>query len=239
MNTDVTELIEYSQVLLSELSIISEQASQTNNATYLAKPKVKSCADQLRTVLDFCAIDIRSAIIGNNSSKNVYFPYGKCEESAIKNINNAFPNLERKNIAIYKLIKELQKNSEGIYWLDLLCKLNNENKHHKLSEQVKQGVKPYLSIDEEIKVGKGKLIFYPATQEDKEIEISLTSDIGKIRNRLHSKAIELKYDKYEFYVVIKGNKVPIITFYKEAIKRINKFSIALYKELEKLQSNPS
>ncbi len=95
--------------------------------------QIKHILEDLRSTLDYIAIDIYSKYNKKTKSK-IYFPYvkeGKTEEVFDKYFNSNLPNVKENNIKIYEIIKNIQPFT-GKLWLSELMILTNNIKHVEL-----------------------------------------------------------------------------------------------------------
>lgn len=99
------------------------------------KVLVKNTLENLKSTLDYCAIDIRKMLdtgFGVASKGKIYFPH--CSKEARFNtvMRESFPGLDDHYPIIYKLIRGTQPFARGDSWLEELCDLVNEVKHRNL-----------------------------------------------------------------------------------------------------------
>lgn len=130
------DIIELLDVVKSDITLISaeyERAKSDEDVAMILRPKIKTCIESLRSVLDYAAIDIR---LSYTKKKNkVYFPYGATEEEFIKNVSVGMHGFKEHSPAAYSLVESLQPYRYGSDWLVVLCKRANFNKHNRLSSQ--------------------------------------------------------------------------------------------------------
>lgn len=128
-NQDIKELLEHSKV---EIENIMKDSASGN----IGKVKIKNALENLRSILDYNAVEISTAY-KNKSGKKVkkaYFPYGKNGTLFKERINSLFPKIGKILPDIYKLIGSVQPHVSGDDWLYELCKLTNEAKHNGLTK---------------------------------------------------------------------------------------------------------
>lgn len=94
----------------------------------------KNILENLRSTLDYIAIDIIKINSLTQTTKYTYFPYGPNLNKAIRATNSNFKDLESKNPTHYKKVIALHNEHLGIKWLYILCTLTNHVKHNSLKE---------------------------------------------------------------------------------------------------------
>ncbi len=126
---DIEELLNETYELLQQIKSTYEIAKTNEDIITIAKPKVKSCLEHLRSSLDYIAVDIYESY--NNNKKDVYFPYGKNKKVFIKSLNKNLPNLDSKYVSILESVQPYICNDK---WLINLCRITNFNKHVELQK---------------------------------------------------------------------------------------------------------
>jgi hypothetical protein len=139
---DIQELLEGTRNISFSLSTKYEQAKIDNSITQIDRASVKSALEHLRSILEYCAIDIYTHIYGKQPNR-IYFPIGKDKEQFDRHLTDNFAEkkdklFENKNPEIYKLISSIQPYSAGSNWLIDLNSYVNKNKHNKLTSQNKE-----------------------------------------------------------------------------------------------------
>ncbi|MGD7036323.1 hypothetical protein [Methylotuvimicrobium buryatense] len=130
--SDVDELLVEAAELLQEIEGVYAGAIKNEDIIQIARPKVKSCLEHLRSCLDYVAADLSEITNSAKAPKYVYFPYGKDRKIYEKSLEKNLPDLHNK----YKIILEtIQPHKCGSNWLLHLCKTTNINKHTELQRQ--------------------------------------------------------------------------------------------------------
>lgn len=96
---------------------------------------IKHILEDMRTILDYIAVDIYNKYCGPRNYKKIYFLYtknGEDEQSYISKINRNFPNLYGNHYDLYKELSNVQSFSDNTDWLIKLESLTNEVKHNEL-----------------------------------------------------------------------------------------------------------
>lgn len=96
---------------------------------------VKHILEDMRSILDYIAVDIYNKYCGSHTNKKIYFPYSnenEDEQKYISNVNKNFPNLYSNYYSLYKELSNVQSFSDSSYWLIKLVELTNEVKHNEL-----------------------------------------------------------------------------------------------------------
>jgi hypothetical protein len=111
---------------------------------------VKNLMENLRSALDYTAHDIYDicckparTTAGRPDPRNIYFPYGRIDLDFRAGLGNSLPDLERLNLAVYRLVESIQPFRCSDSWLYDFCSILNENKHDKLTAQVRTETETY------------------------------------------------------------------------------------------------
>ena len=136
--------------------------------------KIKNFMENLRSALDFTAHDLYNKYGDGSSKSNLYFPYAWEGLDLIgfrqkQRIEKCIPGLSKNRPDIVSMIEAYQYFSDrNNAWLPKFMNLNNENKHQRLSPQVRKeqkelrissgGTSMSLGHGASISVGKGASI---------------------------------------------------------------------------------
>ncbi len=133
--SDINELLDDAKDLLSQIENAYIQAKTNEDIICIARPKVKSCLEQIRSSLDYIAKDLSEHTKSRKTPRNVYFPYWKDRGTFLESLNRNLPDLDHKYLL---LLESIQPHSCGDTWLLHLCKTTNFNKHTELQKQQRQ-----------------------------------------------------------------------------------------------------
>ncbi len=116
---------------------------------------VKNLMENLRSALDYMAHDIYDIcckpvriITGKPDPRNIYFPYGCTELDFKAGLGSSLPELDTNSPAVYDLVTSIQPFRCNDPWLCDLCSILNQNKHDKLTAQVRSETETY-SVENE------------------------------------------------------------------------------------------
>ena len=147
-HNDVLALIAETKEQYANIKDLYDKA--LNDKSLDIRIKVKNLMENLRSILDYTARDIYEVICKEHRQKsgkkdlhNIYFPYGSKENDFKSRVGSSLPNLENLSPSLYSIIKNVQPFESYNTWLYDLCKLNNENKHDKLTPQTREEVETY------------------------------------------------------------------------------------------------
>jgi hypothetical protein len=239
---DINELFNEIREILSYISKLYEDAKKDLSITRIDRVKLKSALEHLRSILDYSAMDAYFFVYNQLPPKQVYFPYGK-DESEFRNSLNSkkFTRLEQENPKIYNLFSSVQPHLAASEWLINLCNYNNENKHKKLSPQVKK-VKDIVTIGNMASIsGNSKIVFQNCIvngfQIGKDsstpvvISDSMTDDeiIAQLNPDNPYLPITRVAEDIKFY--IDGSENDALTFIQEVTERISQFINDIYSEI--------
>lgn len=135
--TDIEALLERANKEV--LKIIEEYNKSLHDKTIGIDLKIdiKNYFNNLRSILDYLAHDIVEKYCPNtNTEDRPYFPISPNQNSFEGIMKKSYPNLSKNYTKIYDVLENIQpyKKPENI-WLSSFNKVNNENKHDKLTPQ--------------------------------------------------------------------------------------------------------
>jgi hypothetical protein len=101
--------------------------------------EIKSFCENLRSALDYLARDILDAHCGGKSdTKRLYLPILPVRKSFEAQATRSFPGLEKTTPGLWRYLESIQPyNGPEREWLGQLNRVNNENKHEALVQQVR------------------------------------------------------------------------------------------------------
>jgi len=99
---------------------------------------IKNACENLRSVLDYLAVDIRERHCPQASSKDrFYFPILPDKKTFDSRLDQWFPGLRQAAPAVVSALEAVQPFQSGQEWLGHFNRLNTENKHCDLVEQTR------------------------------------------------------------------------------------------------------
>lgn len=198
---------------------------------------VKNLMENLRSALDYMAHDIydtccKSARIaaGKPGPRNIYFPYGRTDPDFRSGMGSHLPDLKNQNPPVYDLVESIQPFRCNDPWLYDLCSILNENKHVKLTAQVRSDTETYSVESEYGKVsipvnnpnvrvtsmpGAAKIFGVPAQFTPEGIK---TAPSDRLTHR-REKWVAFKFE---------GSNVNVIGMLDKAVSGISDFAERLY-----------
>lgn len=99
------------------------------------KIDIKNIFENLRSCLDYIALEIIEKYLPTQPAK-IYFPVTSSKSDFESRINKDLPNLINLSPEVYQLLEQIQPYNDP--WLGKFNKLNNDNKHQDLVEQINQ-----------------------------------------------------------------------------------------------------
>lgn len=230
--SNVIELLNEVRDLISGIEQAYVQAKTAESVVVVARPKVKSCLEHLRSALDYIAHDLSETTDQAKPSKQVYFPYGKDAKLYQESLKRNLPGLDSKYLPA---LESLQPHVCGDEWLIQLCKANNVNKHIRLENQERQN-----SPESTTKVGNiariegggsvtiGKLFIDGVHVNPKgPLVLTGTKPVAEIESELSLPipvAREYKWVKF----VLANSGVDVLELLKKSHDRIQQFTDELY-----------
>ncbi|HHS9551465.1 MAG: hypothetical protein E7I51_08615 [Raoultella sp.] len=131
-NEDVEELIAKIKKDFNSLSTTANDALTDDEIEKLSAIDIKQIAENIRSALDYIAVDIIKSTKLQNIKK-IYFPYGSSIQK-LESINKWMPELKKINQNLYQsLIKYQDFNlPDSEKWIIQLCNLSVKVKHNEL-----------------------------------------------------------------------------------------------------------
>lgn len=227
LNEDIYELFEHAK---NEISSISVQA---NNGT-INKVALKNTLENLRSILDYVAQDIRDKLKskkGKSIKEKVYFPYGQRENHFLKSVDSNLPSLSQCCPKIYTLVESIQPFISGDSWLVDLCGLTNDAKHNALSKienqksnTIYQGGVPMGTFGSGCEINMWGNTVNGVRQDDVQIRSDGTITIRPISGQ----TFFIENNKILFH----GKKIEVVPFLNKCYKNLSQFIEQLTIELK-------
>jgi len=102
------------------------------------KIDIKNVCENLRSILDYLAADIRERhCLAASASDRFYFPILPDEKAFDSRLDQWFPGLRQSTPVVASALESAQPFHSGQEWLGQFNLLNNENKHGDLVEQTR------------------------------------------------------------------------------------------------------
>ena len=133
------------QALLRKVGVQLEQIKAEYSKSLHAKAiepalrvDIKNACENLRSVLDYLASDIRERYCpAASSTDHFYFPVLPDKKTFDRKVDKWFPGLRQAAPAVVSALEAAQPFQTGQEWLGQFSRLNNENKHGDLVEQTR------------------------------------------------------------------------------------------------------
>jgi len=135
-------LVSNSEIKYNEIVELYNSSLDSKEVSVNLLIEIKNFMENLRSALDYCSVGIYNKYCDlSEKTRNVYFPYAPLSQSASdfknkKRIENCIPGILSLRPDIANKIESYQHFSDrNNKWLPLFMKLNNENKHERLTPQ--------------------------------------------------------------------------------------------------------
>jgi hypothetical protein len=145
---DADSLIQHADVELPKIKTAYEASLHAKEISSTLLIEIKNFCENLRSALDFAATGIFDRYGTSSTSKpKIYFPYATAAQTQAAfeksgRIDTCIPGLSGSRPAIVRLLLEMQHfGSRGYTWLPSFMELTNENKHQRLTPQVRKETK--------------------------------------------------------------------------------------------------
>ena len=227
--SSVNELMAESEELLTIIDGLYRSAETSEEIAAVAKPKVKSCLEHLRSSLEYIAQDLSEVTASDKTPRNVYFPYGKDKSLFNKTIDKNLPELD---VKFRNKIESIQPHFCGDSWLLHLCKITNDHKHDQLQEQVRVNSSESITllgggavaVDGTGVIHMGGAIIDGMKMPDDYV-LTAEKPINDLQQG-HTVSVERKYQWVKF--VIKGTEIDVLDLLKKSQRYIQEFSSEIY-----------
>lgn len=132
-------LLERADLQLDAIEKEYESSLHAKKITESLSVDIKNFCENLRSVLDYLAHDIRDKYFASgNASKRFYFPICSNYTEFSKCVNKWFPGLKSVAPSVWAELEKSQPYQAGNDWLDDFIIINNKNKHNALVPQNRQ-----------------------------------------------------------------------------------------------------
>lgn len=232
-------LINESEEMLGQIEEIIDMHIKETDEPTIVVPKIKSFLEHCRSSLEYCAQDIFQYVVPQNNrekklnsrNKNVYFPYGKDEDTFNLSVERNLPGLS--DVFIKRIISDLQdfRRFNNKKFLSYMCKLTNDNKHDQLTEPIRKSDKG-ISVGGFLKVDEGSTVTVINSTVNGIPTGNFTIRNAKIEGNINQVLLGevLKWDNGSF--VFTDTKWNVVDFLRLCLKEIKDFYLSLYKRLE-------
>lgn len=143
--TDAQALVKTAEAQLPHIRRAYEAALHEKEISADLRVSIKNFMENIRSALDFCACAVFEKYGHSKSSKpRIYFPYALASQDRATfvgsgRIETCIPGLAASRPDIVTALIELQHfGSRGYTWLPEFMELTNENKHQRLTPQVRK-----------------------------------------------------------------------------------------------------
>ena len=139
MKADVDELMQLVDEAIGRVRSHYQIAMRDPTQASAPRALFKSALDQLRSALDYVALEISVKALHRSPATRTYFPYAIKEAFFGERVGQQLPGLAEISPAIYDVIRQAHAfGSAESGWLAALCRLTAENKHVGLTKQVRR-----------------------------------------------------------------------------------------------------
>lgn len=204
------------------------------------RTKVKSALEQLRSVLEYSAHELRDKHCGGyKPDDRVYFPYARTKSRFEKIREKNLPGLITASPEAAAVVASIQPFTCGDDWLIRLCDQVNFNKHQRLEDQVRVNSQAgSYSVGNLVRIGSentrvvfeetiihgrpladGKPMVFTSGMTDDEIAAQLGSDAPNFRITREFSWVEFRFaSSAEDALQLIGKAHDEIAIYTDAIK---------------------
>lgn len=156
--SQIDALLLRAQNQLADITEEYKSSLANQNISDLLKVDIKNFCENLRSVLDYLSHEIHELYCSSSSNSRFYFPILPDNSQFTSCMNQWFPSLSTKNIAMYSFLESIQPYQPNYKWLGDFNKVNNENKHGSLVQQTR---KETIKITAKSTLGGGSVTWVP------------------------------------------------------------------------------
>ena len=142
---DANELVHHAEKKLPNVRAAYEASLHAKGVSQSLLIEIKNFFENLRSALDFAARGVFDRYGSSNRAKpKIYFPYATADQTRAHfeqsgRIEVCIPGLTASRPDIVQLLLEMQHfGSRGYTWLPAFMELTNENKHQRLTPQIRK-----------------------------------------------------------------------------------------------------
>lgn len=219
--TSIEALLQRVDGTYNKLKILFKESPHKSIDTQI---DIKDIFEHLRSCLDYLAHEIFEKYDPSSYSSNkkkIYFPIRQTREEFNKTIEKCFPFLLKiENESVYYVIENIQPYHDP--WIDNFNKLTNHNKHHDLSEQIKQTTisNPINSVSWKENTQFGERVYVMGMPMDSKTQTPILDNDNSLQ-----KDITICTDFY-----FKDKELTILPFIEKSIRNVKE----IYSKLKKL-----
>lgn len=184
---------------------------------------LKNVLENLRSILDYMAIDIYKQI--EDKERKIFFPYGRRENHFKDSVKKNLPNLKHKLPDIYKELELIQPFKSQKSWLVDLCELTNEAKHNNLNK-TKHEKSVSVDIDNFISVKNVKNANISGNtingKDTGSVKINNGEVISQTRGEINMNITSLNKLKFS------GKEIEIMPFLESSYNELKKLAESIY-----------
>lgn len=146
--TDIKALLAKGDQQLQAIMKAYDSSLQEQAIAASLRVDVKNYCENLRSVLDYLAHEIRETYCSTSNPKDrFYFPILPDAAQFASQTAKWFPGLQAAAPAVWKELERCQPYQPGYDWLGKFNQVNNENKHGALVVQTRQEVGTRIQAD--------------------------------------------------------------------------------------------
>ena len=142
---DANELIKHAEADMVKIREAYEASLHAKEVTGTLRVQIKNFVENLRSALDFCAHGLFDRYGSSSKAKpKIYFPYATASQDRATfeksgRIEACIPGISASRPDIVQSLLDMQHfGSHGYTWLPDFMELTNENKHERLTPQVRR-----------------------------------------------------------------------------------------------------
>lgn len=150
---DIAVILEHEEARLDRIRLLCEAAAGTDDVSGSLQLEIKGYFENLRSVLDYLAHEVREACcdpLEEKKKRSFGFPIANNESHFKSKMKSIFPGLDQNHPSIYSYLDSIQPYRRNP-WLSHFRNINNKNKHEELAKH--QRLKAVAGSPEEKELG--------------------------------------------------------------------------------------
>lgn len=246
MREDIEEVLASAGEMLKRLIQAEARAKQLGDAHGLSRTDAQIGLGQLRVALDYLAVDVDRVLYGGANSARVrvnrdalYFPFGD-DQGVTNRLKKMYQDLDVVAPVLYHLFFSVQKSRAGSDWLEILCRLNNRNKHAELGKHERTGGSETFAVGQMLalpkNLGGARIQMAGNTFNGRPIEppgrtILLTGELTHERLAAQFPHLTIRHHKTGETFMLAGTNWEVVKLLQVAYNAVRKLADSMMSEL--------
>ncbi|HLQ66570.1 MAG TPA: hypothetical protein VK123_04980, partial [Candidatus Limnocylindrales bacterium] len=134
----IDALLEHADTELAKIEAEYQESLHAKSIDTAMRIDIKNLCENLRSALDYLAHEVRESFCQQaRGDAKFYFPILPDKATFDVRVDQWYPGLRSAAPSVVAYLEAVQPYQKGFEWLGYLNKVNNENKHGDLVEQIR------------------------------------------------------------------------------------------------------